>query len=56
MEGQEKQQQCSFKVMCCYLMTLGQEKAMRAPDQLFTMYLEKGVVHLKLEEQIYTLN
>lgn len=37
MDGQEKQQQCGFKVMFCNLMSLGQEKAKRVIDQLFTL-------------------
>jgi hypothetical protein len=36
-DGQEKQQQCSFKVMFCNLISFGQEKAQRVIDQLFTL-------------------
>lgn len=57
MEGGRKvrtQQQCSFKVMFCNLMSFGQEKAQRVTDQLFTLYLDQSAVHLKPEEQIYT--
>jgi hypothetical protein len=36
-EGREEQQQCSFKVMFCYLMSLEQEKAKRTLDQLLTL-------------------